>query len=287
KPPCAEKEKDGDTMIKLVQANKWAAHPSQDPSSTWLLTWLRFIQSTENHDGPALQVDSGPPARPQPAPPHPAQDPSPPPPRVAPHLAPQVQLPLDLTLLLLLAPPSGWSATPPPGSHLGPPAGPAPEPKWKKNLRLLMKRRDQAGSRGSRRGAVDEAGPAPEPKWKKNLRLLMKRRDQAGSRGSRRGAVDEGKPSPPVPEEGWSLVPCAHPTRIVLRRPQRSGSSPRPEPPREPLPVRKVPDQQWMKSARLLMKKRSQVGSRWRKRGAEAAGMSAGNGAAKRFCPST
>ncbi|KAI4795668.1 hypothetical protein KUCAC02_029731 [Chaenocephalus aceratus] len=57
--------------------------------------------------------------------------------------------------------------------------------------------------------------------------------------------------------------------------------------PREPLPVRKVPDQQWMKSARLLMKKRSQVGSRWRKRGAEAAGMSAGNGAAKRFCPST
>ncbi|KAI4807898.1 hypothetical protein KUCAC02_027673 [Chaenocephalus aceratus] len=148
---------------QLVQANKWAAHPSQDPSSTWLLTWLRFIQSTENHDGPALQVDSGPPARPQPATPHPAQD-----------------------------------------------------------------------------------------------------------------------PSPPLPEWLLTWLP-----RIVLRRPQRSGSSPRPEPPREPLPVRKVPDQQWMKSARLLMKKRSQVGSRWRKRGGEAAGMSAGNGAAKRFCPST
>ncbi|XP_034074035.1 uncharacterized protein LOC117547404 isoform X3 [Gymnodraco acuticeps] len=153
--------------LQLVQANKWAAHPSQDPSSTWLLTWLRFIQSTENHDGPALQVDSGPPARPQPAPPHPAQDPSP-----------------------------------------------------------------------------------PLPEW---LLTWLPR------------------PSPPVPEEGWSLVPCAHPTRIVLQWPQRSGSSPRPEPPREPLPVRKVPEQQWMKSARLLMKKRSQVGSRWRKRGAEAA----------------
>ncbi|KAK5881583.1 hypothetical protein CesoFtcFv8_022363 [Champsocephalus esox] len=91
------------------------------------------------------------------------------------------------------------------------------------------------------------------------------------------------RPSPPVPEEGWSLVPCAHPTRIVLRRPQRSGSSPRPEPPREPLPVRKVPEQQWMKSARLLMKKRSQVGSRWRKRGAEAAeGRKVGSKEAKR-----
>ncbi|KAI4789526.1 hypothetical protein KUCAC02_035187, partial [Chaenocephalus aceratus] len=116
--------------LQLVQANKWAAHPSQDPSSTWLLTWLRFIQSTENHDGPALQVDSGPPARPQPATPHPAQDPSPP------------------------------SQS---GSSPGSPAGPAPEPKWKKNLRLLMKRRDQAGSRGSRRGAVDEAEVEEEP----------------------------------------------------------------------------------------------------------------------------
>ncbi|KAI4789285.1 hypothetical protein KUCAC02_035344, partial [Chaenocephalus aceratus] len=95
------------------------------------------------------------------------------------------------------------------------------------------------------------------------------------------------RPSPPIPEEGWSLVPCAHPTRIVLRRPQRSGSSPRPEPPVSLSTGEEGPGSAWMKSARLLMKKRSQVGSRWRKRGAEAAGMSAGNGAAKRFCPST
>ncbi|KAI4789284.1 hypothetical protein KUCAC02_035343, partial [Chaenocephalus aceratus] len=47
---------------------------------------------------------------------------------------------------------------PVPEEGLGLPSGPAPEPKWKKNLRLLMKRRDQAGSRGSRRGAVDEGG---------------------------------------------------------------------------------------------------------------------------------
>ncbi|KAK1881432.1 Ribulose bisphosphate carboxylase large chain [Dissostichus eleginoides] len=52
-------------------------HLSQDPSSTWPLTWLRFIQSTDIHDGPALHVDSCPPARPQWIPPHPAQDPSP------------------------------------------------------------------------------------------------------------------------------------------------------------------------------------------------------------------
>ncbi|KAI4827176.1 hypothetical protein KUCAC02_030594 [Chaenocephalus aceratus] len=190
------------------------------------------------------------------------------------------------------------------GSHLGPPAGPAPEPKWKKNLRLLMKRRDQAGSRGSRRGAVDEGKPSPpvpEEGWSlvpcaHPTRIVLRRPQRSGSSSSSRSSscfscssspVLSCRPSPPVPEEGWSLVPCAHPTRIVLRRPQRSGSSPRPEPPREPLPVRKVPEQQWMKSARLLMKKRSQVGSRWRKRGAEAAGMSAGNGAAKRFCPST
>ncbi|KAI4795667.1 hypothetical protein KUCAC02_029730 [Chaenocephalus aceratus] len=49
--------------------------------------------------------------------------PQPPPPRVAPHLAPQVQLPLDLTLLLL-APPSGWSATPPPAPTLAPQLAP-------------------------------------------------------------------------------------------------------------------------------------------------------------------
>ncbi|KAI4789283.1 hypothetical protein KUCAC02_035342 [Chaenocephalus aceratus] len=92
--------------LQLVQANKWAAHPSQDPSSTWLLTWLRFIQSTENHDGPALQVDSGPPARPQPAPPHPAQDPSPPLPE----------------WLLTWLPRVVCNSSP--GSHLGPPLAP-------------------------------------------------------------------------------------------------------------------------------------------------------------------
>ncbi|KAI4788006.1 hypothetical protein KUCAC02_036123, partial [Chaenocephalus aceratus] len=42
------------------------------------------------------------------------------------------------------------------GSHLGPPAGPAPEPKWKKNLRLLM--------RGGTRLA---AGGAGEVLWMK------------------------------------------------------------------------------------------------------------------------
>ncbi|KAI4822109.1 hypothetical protein KUCAC02_007671 [Chaenocephalus aceratus] len=141
--------------LQLVQANKWAAHPSQDPSSTWLLTWLRFIQSTENHDGPALQVDSGPPARPQPATPHPAQDPS--------H-------PLPEWLLTWLPRVFCNSSA---GSHLGPPAGPAPEPKWKKNLRLLMKRRDQAGSRGSRRGAVDEDGaPLSELSWPSSLAVV-------------------------------------------------------------------------------------------------------------------
>nr|XP_033963993.1 uncharacterized protein LOC117465173 [Pseudochaenichthys georgianus] len=187
-----------------------------------------------------------------------------------------------------------------------------------------MKRRDQAGSRGSRRGAVDEgksdpgssisssscfsscscfscssspvlscrpSPPVPEEGWSlvpcaHPTRIVLRRPQRSGSSSSSRSSscfsscscfscssspVLSCRPSPPVPEEGWSLVPCAHPTRIVLRRPQRSGSSPRPEPPREPLPVRKVPEQQWMKSVRLLMKKRSQVGSRWRKRGAEAA----------------
>ncbi|KAI4807943.1 hypothetical protein KUCAC02_027715 [Chaenocephalus aceratus] len=226
---------------KLVQANKWAAHPSQDPSSTWLLTWLRFIQSTENHDGPALQVDSGPPARPQPATPHPAQDPSPPLPEWLLTWLPRPSPPV---------PEEGWSLVP--CAH---------------PTRIVLRWPQRSGSSSSSRSSSCFSS--------------------CSCFSCSSSPVLSCRPSPPVPEEGWSLVPCAHPTRIVLRRPQRSGSSPRPEPPREPLPVRKVPEQQWMKSVRLLMKKRSQVGSRWRKRGAEAAGMSAGNGAAKRFCPST
>ncbi|XP_034074029.1 translation initiation factor IF-2-like isoform X1 [Gymnodraco acuticeps] len=83
-----------------------------------------------------------------------------------------------------------------PGSHLGPPAGPAPEPKWKKNLRLLMKRRDQAGSRGSRRGAVDEDPPHLFPR---RAGLLCRVLIPPGSSSSgRSGPAPPPDPSPPV-----------------------------------------------------------------------------------------
>ncbi|XP_034052959.1 uncharacterized protein LOC117533373 [Gymnodraco acuticeps] len=102
-----------------------------------------------------------------------------------------------------------------------------------------------SSSPGSQHGPP--TGPAPERKRMKNLRLLMKRREQSGSRWSERVAEDP-----------------AHPTRITLRRRQRTSSSlqsPRellePAAPWEAQPVGNVPVK---KSIRLLMKKRTQRG---------------------------
>ncbi|KAF3837985.1 hypothetical protein F7725_009753 [Dissostichus mawsoni] len=151
-------------------------------------------------DGPALQVDSWPPARPPPPPPPPSQ---PPPARPA-------QIPAPPGSPAEPAPEHNYSPCSPfraicsssPGSHHGPPAGPAPERKRMKNLRLLMKRREQSGSSSSDQDHPQKAAEdqllSPDPReplepaapWenqpvgnipvKKSIRLLMKKRTQVG-----------------------------------------------------------------------------------------------------------
>ncbi|KAK1903862.1 Autophagy-related protein 20 [Dissostichus eleginoides] len=196
-----------------------------------------------------------------------------------------------------------------PGSHHGPPAGPAPERKRMKNLGLLMKRREQSGSRWSERVAEDpgkshlgSSGRSPLGSLTRtsptsgsphgslldsgtspcsSSRFSSRSSSHSSSRSSSRFSSSSSSRSFSLSFSSsssrsssnssssssscfWSLVPTAPPTRITLRRPQRTSSSL--QTPREPLepaapwenqPVGNVPVK---KSIRLLMKKRTQVG---------------------------
>ncbi|XP_034062132.1 putative protein TPRXL [Gymnodraco acuticeps] len=197
-----------------------------------------------------------------------------------------------------------------PGSHHGPPTGPAPERKRMKNLRILMKRREQSGSRWSERVAEDpgkshlgssgrsplgsftrtsptsgsphgsllDSGSSPCSSSRSSSRFSSSSSSRSSSRfssssssrsfslsfSSSSSSRSSSNSSSSSSSCFWSLVPTAHPTRITLRRRQRTSSSLQspcellePAAPWEAQPVGNVPVK---KSIRLLMKKRTQRG---------------------------